>query len=90
SHEVVDRRIQFGQEIGYDLALPSILTITCGHSTPPFQMPERIFDSLPHFISILVVISLIFSLFLGRNHRPHLSLIGFWKNCLAIITPIGQ
>ena len=31
-----------------------------------------------------------FSLFLWPNNRPHLSLIGFWKNSLAIITPIGQ
>ena len=46
-------------------------------------MPERIFDSIAHFVPILIVISLIFSLFLGRNNELHISLIGFLKSSLA-------
>ena len=64
--------------------------VSCGNSTPLFQLEERVFDEMPELVEILIIRSLLFSILLRRNHDNHPVLLGKFNDFIRIVPAIRE
>ncbi len=53
-------------------------------------MKKGIFNQMPRFIKLFVILSLLFSVLLWRDDRSHSLIRCLAKNVVGIIAPVGQ
>ena len=68
----------------------TILGITCCDASPSFEVEESVFDQMPHFIKLLIVISLDMTVFPWRDHSNHAFVCRVFNDLITIIAPICQ
>ena len=64
--------------------------ISRSNAAPPFQMQERVFYKMAHFIQMLVIFSLLLTVTLGRDNNTHSGQRCFLNEFVCIITSISQ
>ena len=66
-----------------------VFRIYCCNAAPAFDVKKSIFDKMPDFVKLLILISLNFTIPFWRNNRIHSLSDGLLNNSIAI-TPLCQ
>jgi len=67
-----------------------IFKVSRGNSTPLFQMKKSIFNKMPYFVQILIVVPLNFSISFGWNNRIYPLKDRFFYNRITVISLIRK